>query len=346
MLVLDSMSSVAGWSLLEADGVTPSAELTLAIDASLATPGGDTRSAVLSASASALDHSFRRTLAAPVDLGAFDELRLVVRADRIAQPGDERPFFLEMRLGSAALPVNAAGNSWHRRLPIARVNTWEVVRLSLDDLPAAVRNATSVFDLRVIDDEPFECRIDEVIAVRASMLADIETTLVARLHQQIDVDGGPVDAELAVAGEALSATRPAIFIVPYEVRHAPERSVGTGARCDFTVDGYRVRAPAEAYSADYILEARATTRASQSVIVDFLLNAMPPRGEIRVAGLPLAVEAAPSPVLEAQGLQNLSVPRQLLTYRVFAWQESGAMQVVRPTQTVVSQVEWMGSGHA
>jgi hypothetical protein len=200
--------------------------------------------------------------------------------------------------------------------------------------------------LRVVDDEPFECRIDEVIAVQPSMLADIEAALVARLHQQVNVDGGPVDAELTVAGETLSATRPAIFIVPHEVRHAPERSVGTGARCDFTADGYRVRPTAEAYSADYILEARAATRASQSAILDFLLLAMPPRGEIRVAGLPLPVEAAPPPDLEIQGLQDLSTPRQLLTYRIYAWQETGAMQVVRPTQTVVSHVEWMGSGNA
>ena len=55
-----------------------------------------------------------------------------------------------------------------------------------------MRNATSVLDLRVVDDEAFVFSIDEEIAVRASMLADIEAALVARLHQQISVDGGSV----------------------------------------------------------------------------------------------------------------------------------------------------------
>lgn len=348
-LALDPFSTLAAWQALAADGVTPSTAMALSANAALDTPSGDHQSLSLSASSAALGHMARCSFA-PVDLSPYDELRLVMRASRAApaqsSTGTATAFYLELHLGSAALPTTAAANLWHRRLPFNGADTWDTLRISLDDLPAAVRGALSVAELRCIDaSQPFVASIDEAMAVRPSMLVDVEAALQARLHQKVSVAGTPVPAVVTVAGNDLPGTLPTIAIVPLDARSALERSAGSGQRCDFVQDGYRVRAGAQTYELDYGIEVLAATRAAQAAVLDFLLGALPPYGLLRVAGTSLAIEAmAAAPPLQV--LLGVPTPRQRLYYRVWAWQDQAATQSVRPTKTVVLPVDWREVAHA
>lgn len=340
ILALDALMPLPGWQALQADGVTPSPALAIAEDLLSGTPSGDGRSLTLAFDTTALDHIARCTIPA-VDLDGFDELRLVFRCDRSAAS----PQFLELRLGSAALPVGSPGNTWHRRVPVAGADRWDVVRFSLSDLPAAVRGALNVLQLQCIDAaRSFEFRIDQALAVRQSMLADIEQALFARLHQQATLLGVPVPAELLVAGDPWPATTPCIAIVPLEVRHSPDRSVGSAQRCDFVATGYRIRQAPTAYEASFALEPVAGTRIEQAQLMDFLLHAVPPRGSLRVAANDLSMETQPPPALESTS-HLAPAPRQRLYCRVVAWLDGGAPSLVQPVEGLVTQINWKDSGH-
>lgn len=339
-LTLAAFTQLAGWQTLQGDGVTPSAQIAVAEDLVGDTPSGDHRSLTLAYTAASLDHIARRPLAA-LDLDDYDELRLVLRGDRSSAPA----FYLELRLGSVALPIGAPGNTWHRRVPVGGGAGWDVVRFSLTDLPAAVRGAVTVAQLHCIDaGQGYSVAIDEALAVRPSMLADLEQALLARLHERTSLGGTPVPAELVSAGGAWPATTPCIAIVPMDVRNLAERSIGSAQRCDFVADGYRVRPAPTAFEAAYAIEAVAADRIDQGALMDFLLREIAPRGALRVAAHPWSIETQTPPAYEYNPHLD-PAPRQRLYCRVYAWQDHDAPSSVQPVLGVVNHIDWKESGH-
>lgn len=340
VLTFPGVDTLANWQALLSDGVTPSPVLVLAQDITSATPSGDSRSLRIGLAAGTAGHIARCTLPAQ-DLTPFDELRFVLRSDRAGG----NPLTLELRLGSAALPVGAPGNGWHRRLPFTGSNTWDVVRLSLDDLPAAVRGTLTVLQLHCLDDaRPFSVLLNQVLAVRPRMLADTEAALLARLNLQFTLNGGPVPALLAAAGDILPAARPCIAVLPLALRQASERNSGQPQRCDFIDGGYRLRPPPTSYELAYGLEVLAGNRSDQAVVTDWLLARLPAQGTLRVAGQALSFEQQP-PAPLPQELQLVQVPRLWLRYRAWAAMETAAATPVRPTDEVVTAIDWKERVH-
>src|SRR5689334_14874848 len=90
--VLDSMTD-AGAALY---GAAASAALTLGADPANLTGRASRR---LAATRAALGHRLERTLPA-TDLSGFDDLQLLLRADRPADGSPAAPFFARVRLGS------------------------------------------------------------------------------------------------------------------------------------------------------------------------------------------------------------------------------------------------------
>jgi hypothetical protein len=156
-LTIDDMRSAAAWQALASDGVTASAALAIAADSQTQTPSGDGQSLVAERTAPALNHRLHRTIG-PLDLSAWPELRLELQADVATGMRADSAFFLELRLGSAAAPIGTPANEWNRRLPIERAQRWEAPRLSLDDLPAAVRGAVDRIELRCVSNRTLNCR--------------------------------------------------------------------------------------------------------------------------------------------------------------------------------------------
>src|SRR5437870_4758452 len=96
LMIVDSMDNAGPWQAFAPDGVTPSVELSLAIEPPRPRPGADAFAGRVSGTVKALNHTLRRAFAA-LDLSQFDELRFWVYSDRQADGTPIRPFFLEMR---------------------------------------------------------------------------------------------------------------------------------------------------------------------------------------------------------------------------------------------------------
>src|SRR5207248_4009032 len=109
LLSVDDGSDAGAWQARDSGG-GPSNEIAIAERA--APPGG----LEISATTGALGHYVERADPAH-DLSAFEDLRLLLGGDRVADGSEAAPFFLELRLGSAAAAVGSAQNQWARLLP-------------------------------------------------------------------------------------------------------------------------------------------------------------------------------------------------------------------------------------
>jgi hypothetical protein len=287
----------------------------------------------VSGTVNALNHSLRRNVAG-LDLSNFDTLRLWLYSDRPADGTPEHPFFLELRLASVAVALNNPSNTWQRYLPVSQVKTWEPVRLSISDLAAAIRSAVTVIQLRCADASvSFNCNIDSLIAVREAMISDVDAALRAQLDGVLVLNGSPVPAVLHPANGTLTQTRPYIEITHYDVVYSPERTQLTRPRGDFTERGYSLRPAGNAYELYYQITAVADDRQSQSQMLELILRALTPRGEIVVNGDPLPMEmVVVVPVDQLGGARTDRIP---LFYRISTRQEVGLSDVVSAARAVI-----------
>jgi len=335
-LVLDSMVDAAPWVAVGPDGATPSDAIACAVDTSVYHLGEDRSSLRIVGTTGAAQHRLIRTIAA-VDLRPFDELRLAIRGDRVAGMRGGQPFYLELRLSSAVAPPDSVTNPWYRLLPVPG-DSWTVVRLSLTDLPDAVRSAVERVQLRCVDARSgFRILLDDLLAVRHEPSVDADAGLIRRLHNRLQLNGQRVPAQVQVAGDALPPGRPLILLHPYTARFAEQRRVGGESEGDYRTDGYSLRPVATPWDLYYAVEALAADRASQAALIDFVLGALPPRGTLPVCGFALPCDnVAPGEAVAGTGFPTR---RLLLHYRVATWQESGQPRPVRPAETVRVEID-------
>ena len=289
-LVVDDLAELGPWSAHAPDG---SASTAISIAHGAATRlGGPTMR--IEAGAQAAGHRVERTFAS-LDLSRFDDLELWVRCDRTADGGTERPFFAEVRLGSAALAIGANGNTWHRLIPVAAPNTWQAVPLALDDLPASVRGAVTQIRLTVLDASvPFALELDRISALHPELLADVDAALVDRLGARLEVRNTPVPA-VVLPTEA--PPQPFFQITSYGARPAPERSPSAGTRTDYTGQGFSIRPPSVPFDLLYAVDAVAADRADAATLLEFAYSELTPLSTLDVAGRPLTIEWVEAPVL-------------------------------------------------
>lgn len=334
--VIDDATAVAPWSVFEADGVTPAADLAVAAvpGAFPLRPGPHVR---LSGGTASSGSFASRAFAPAEDLSGFEELRLVWRAAPAAGPGADAPFWGELQFGSAALLVGDPGNTWRRRLPVGTRPEWQTLRLSLEGLPAAARSAVSELRLTVLDDtRPFRADIAVILAARPAIPADVDEALMAALHQRLSLGGAPVPAEVQVAGAGPGNARPLISVIPYGIRFGGDGRDGAETASDFDGAGYSLRAPPLPVDLAFAVEALAGNRADQAAMVDFVLGALPVRGSLLVAGQAFGCDWIDEPTPASGGFP---IDRQLLHYRVRAWRDGGSPRPVRTVDTIVETLE-------
>jgi hypothetical protein len=336
LTIVDGMDAAGPWQAFAPDGVTPSTELSLRIVAAKPRPGGDPSSARISASAKAQNHVLRRALPG-LDLTNFDELRLWLTSDRIADGTATRPFFLELRLGSAAIGLGNPANTWQRYLPISQARTWEPVRLSIGDLAAGIRSAISAVQIRSVQAAPFDCNVDDIVAVREAMIGDVDAALLGLLDGILVVNGVKVPAVLHPA-DATQA-RPYIGILQYDTAFSRDRTDSASPRGDFTDNGYVLRPQSNGYELFYQVTAIANDRAAQTQILEFILRTLTPRGQLMVNDLPLPMEAVfVTPIDQIGGHRTDQIP---LFYKISTRQEVGSGTVVTAAKTTIVSTDFM-----
>lgn len=334
--ILEAMDNAMLWSALAPDGVTASTQVSLTDETVVVRYGADGHSGRIDATAAAVNHLLRRTLGAAVDLRPYRELRLWLHASRAATGAATQPFFLELRLGSAALPVDAPGNAWHRYLMVSQVATWELQRLSVEDLAPAVRSAVLTLQLRCLAGVPFTCYVDDVLAVRDEMVVDVEAALLARLHNLLTLNGAPVPA-VVHSPSVTPPGPPYLRITQLGIEHSNARTPSTSVRSDFSSAGSSLRPAGFAYDLLYSVDAFATTREDEARLLDFALAQLPPRGDLVVNGAPLPLEMTTLPATELIG--GSRGERVGLLYRVLARKDTGVAVLARDVSTVFVEAD-------
>lgn len=284
-LVIDPFDNLQAWSAHGGDG-GPSDEISI----SLGGPARTGRPTALVQAAPKADGHYVERQGAAADLRPFSDLELWVRSQRVATGSVENPFYVEIRLGSAALPVGAGANTWHRFVPVAQPGVWEPVPLDLGDLPAAVRSAVTTLRLRCLDaGEGWALALDQILAVREDMLADLDEALRARLDGRVVLANKPVPA-VVVPVTAPEPKPPFLRISNYDVRPDLERSPTRGRHTDHTEQGFVVRPPSVAYSVYYAVEAVAADRPSAARMFAAALAELAPTSTVTSNGRPLTAE--------------------------------------------------------
>lgn len=119
----------------------------------------------------------------PLDLSGYDELRFWVRSLRAAAGTPVSPFFLEL----SYVDQNDAAGEVHRwYVPVGRRATWEHHRIGVEN---DRRSRIQRFRFRCLDNQPFTCWIDELLAVREQMLEDLETSIAGALTRGLKLPG-------------------------------------------------------------------------------------------------------------------------------------------------------------
>jgi hypothetical protein len=324
-LLVDAMDNAGLWRALQPDNTTPSTSLTIATDSNTVRYGADAASLLITASESASNHRLHRSFAS-LDLSAFDELRLWLRASRPADGSSVRPFYLELRLASVAMGLDHPDNRWHRFLPIAQPGQWGLVRLSLRDLPAAIRRAVNLLQVSCLNlASGFHCYIDDLIAVREELLGDVDRSLVATLHHRLSLDGNPVTALIVHSGVTEPAL-PLIRIIPCGLHLVPEGSVSVEQRSDFVAGGYSLLPATSGYALFYEIDCRAANREQSTQLFEFVLRTFSPYGQLLINNVMHRVEHINIPLDRETELEHAD--RLTLRFKVYTRLESGQPQPV------------------
>jgi hypothetical protein len=273
---LDSFNTA--WASLEPDNSTPSSALVMSIDTDMFRFGADQSSGRISATTEAADHRLRHTFPA-VDLTTYDELRLSILSD-LAANGGAAPFYLELRLASAAMSFEDTANTWRRYLPISEANQWETARFTLYDLPDAVRSAVTMMQVRCVAvPRGFTIYLDDPIAVRQEMIGDAEQALVEYLNVHVRIDDAPVPVYITHSGTTASE-EPYLHVTLYGIRYVQD--IPVQQRVDFVDAGYSLLPPAVGYELYYEIDCRAPERSTSVRLFESVLAACVPRRQLRI----------------------------------------------------------------
>ncbi len=325
-ILIDDFSAAVPWVAVDAANV-PSVELAHATDVLHRGYLPDAASLRIDATALATGHRVERAIPA-LDLDVYAELRLWYRCTSRSDGSEAHPFRLRVELGSAALPIDAVGNDWHRYLHADAPNAWQFVRLALDDLAPAVRSAVSQLRLTYVAAAgSVSMWLDDLVSARAELIADVDAALLLLLDGQL-VLGAPVPARVHVPG-AVAPAVPWLRLVHYDVRHAGRRATGLRPRSDYTDDGYRVRSESEPYDLFYRIEPVATDAPTQAALLQFVIDVLRHRRDLLVAAVPHALESIPRPIQETE-----VVVTPALYYRVAAYGEPASFGLVRGARTI------------
>ncbi|MES2055456.1 MAG: hypothetical protein V4564_05895 [Pseudomonadota bacterium] len=321
--LIDDFGSLAPWQALTPAN-TPSLDIAIALDApGPALPAGG-KSLRADIAATATGHRIERVIPA-TNLNTFSELRFWIRGSQPTSEASAAPFRLEFRLGSAALPINAPGNDWHRRLPIAPAARWSLVRLALDDLPPAVRGAATRIALFVLPgDGAVSIWLDDLRAAAPQMVADADVALVGAIDGGLLIGGTPVPAVIDVPGMVLPAT-PYTRIVNYSATPADMLGGQPQRHGDYTVTGHRIYPEAEAWHLHYRIEFASDDADAQSAMLDFTLARLGIRATLDIGGLAHRIER----IRETERRDKQAVG-PLLRYRLTTSLERGNAIQVRP----------------
>ena len=229
------------------------------------------------------------------------------------------------------MPIGSPGNTWHRLLPVSRSDTWETVKLSIDDLPGAIANAVTLIQLRCIsDDPPFIANIDDLTAVLPEMIADSSRAVVSRLGG-IVVGGAAVPCSVRSPSEPVPIA-PALDVLNLDVQFAPSRVRDARIARDYTDGGgLRLVPVGDPYDLTYSITPISNTGDQNAGMIEAVLRRIAYFDVLDVDGDRQTIETLWIDRLERPPLGDES---PVLFYKVGARQTASLSQSVREVDEV------------
>lgn len=328
-IALDDFTAPLQWDALDPVNA-PSAEILLSAVDSAHPQAGEPGAMRADIASGASGHRLQLDLPA-TDLSEFDDLVLWARSRSRAGTAPGAEFLLRLELGSAAMPIGAPGNTWHRYLGPLGGNGWHYLRFTLDDLPAAVRSALTRVRITVVATSTGQALfLDGLEAQARHAVSDAEAALLALLDGQLVLGGTPVPAAIPPDSVA-DPTEPFYRLEPVRSAPSPMRALDGGTRSDFTDDGYRVRPAPEPWDLFYAIDCEAPSRGEAAAMLDHLGDTFRRHGWLRSGNRAFRVDPVDSSV--AQPAVEGADDRRFV--RVAAWLERGAGSLVVPANDAI-----------
>jgi hypothetical protein len=313
-LTLDSFDLVAPWAALT-PGLAPSGLISLAAEVvghPKAVNPASLRASIIGA---ATGHRIRRAVPA-VDLSNFGRLEFWFQSNMALHGLSSDPLRLQLRLGSAALGLDAPGNLWGRYLVGQTAKGWSFATISLDDLPAAICSGVSQIEFVVAatDGGTHWLGLDAMLAAAPRMTEDVDQALLQRMDGGLLLGGSPVPARLAPATTA----QPYFRATQFGAKRARERDP-VGFRRHERDDLGLISWPApQAWDLSYRIDPVAATRAELAAMLDYI------QARFDTGCLPVGNRVFRIEKVDAvwEGDVALSLPP--LRYVVSAWAETGS----------------------
>lgn len=235
-------------------------------------------------------------------------------------------------MGSAAMPIGAPGNDWHRFIPFLERNRWAFVRLALDDLDPLVAGAANTLRFTCVNAvASWTAWLDDLLACDPAMILDVNAALEGLLDG-ILVIGGPVPSQVHVPG-APEPAAPWIRLIHYDAAYSDLRTTCQRSRTDFTDSGFRLGPESVAYDLHYRVEPVTTDPAEHAEMTEFILDVLGHRRTLLVNGVHLPLERIDP--IHRDARSDLPV----LRYRVSARQDRGTPRLVVPAAEIILETD-------
>jgi hypothetical protein len=230
---------------------------------------------------------------APLDLSAFDELRLQISSTAAADGTAFAPFRLEL-----SYQDTDGGHGW--LVPANRPEAWEQHRFGMSD---DRRGHITQLRMTALSDVPFTAEVDELLAVREETLADVETALVellAGLNAPVVFEETP----FTEVTDLHELPDPVVLITLTDQREDPGRGWNVPQRDSFRIRGgatvCSVRPAARPVLAEYQVLPAATDRATSLALRNEILRRIGLDTGLRVNGTVLPVQTLLPPPLDVR----------------------------------------------
>jgi hypothetical protein len=333
-LTIDNFDLPAPWQALT-PALTPSAEIVLAADGSGHPFATAPASLLATIGSAASGHRLRRAIAA-TNLDAFARLDFWFRSDRPLLGLPDDALRVRLRLGSAALTLDAPGNLWSRFLVGQAATGWSFAAISLSDLAPAIRAAVTQieFVVDVTDGQPHRLWLDELTGAAPRMTEDVDQALMNWLDGTFVLGGSPVPARLAPGATA----QPYIRATQFGARRAFDRDPMGFRRQERDDLGVLSWPAPEAWDLSYRFDPVAGARSQLAAMLDFL------EGRLGTGWLPVGNRAFRIAKSDAPVLGDESLPLPPLRYVVSAWAETGQPRREVPVTTTQTSLDVQPAG--
>ena len=228
--------------------------------------------------------STRYLFASPVDLSSFSEIRFWIKSSLVAKNLTDQPFYIRIIAEPAGTTEDPV---WYRLIPVHRANSWDLVRLWIEDMPASLRSNIASLSIEATMAQNFTALFFNFIACSPNAIADAEQSLNERYHNLFTIltESGADQVDAIVQQTSTGIGTPAIHFSPVSISEiAIKEQLGTLETDNFTFDGAHTHSLMSSLRLEYAVDAITAARSEAAEIITLFVSHIINNRTILVAG--------------------------------------------------------------